>query len=371
MLAFLLFTLLLIFAVYGLTRLALKIRKNGESLFERIVCETVGWVMLATMYLGPVVFVSYTSREAGDRELRRRAELRNEYRMESMSARLKYETARDIDESESGTDKFSPEVEQRLTSFEEQWEPDLRSFNLKELHDKATDEFVKNALLNGFLRMHGVHQSDVELPEYPPVPFNDPDKSSRPYVPDRDDSVAAPLATSSDSSLSETVLALYHDAGLTDFLAPRRMGYVQDREHVAGFLSHQFGKAPQFPVKERHTDEWRVVRLELVSLLKHDTPVVYVSKNLPRMDELTNAPTRPLDEMERAALPQLRRERDVVIEHETNVIQMLGSIRANKTCLKCHSVKRGALLGAFTYELRRLKPILQPACPKTGDSPPT
>ena len=43
---------------------------------------------------------------------------------------------------------------------------------------------------------------------------------------------------------------------------------------------------------DRRFDPWLVVRLDLVSLLKHPTPRVYVSENLPAMNELQDAETR-------------------------------------------------------------------------------
>ena len=43
-----------------------------------------------------------------------------------------------------------------------------------------------------------------------------------------------------------------------------------------------------------------------MSLLVHGGQVVYVSENLPRMDRLRGAPTRPLDGFEAAALEKLR-----------------------------------------------------------------
>jgi hypothetical protein len=66
--------------------------------------------------------------------------------------------------------------------------------------------------------------------------------------------------------------------------------YVRDRDHVAGFRPHQFRRLPDAPKR------WQVERLELISLLKHDRPVAYFSNNLPKMDELRDAPTRPLDQ---------------------------------------------------------------------------
>src|SRR5258708_39906209 len=97
---------------------------------------------------------------------------------------------------------------------------------------------------------------------------------------------------------------------------------------------------------------WIVQDLELVSLLKHDEPVAYVSKNLPRMDELREAKTRPLDAFERDALEVLRRGEDLKVQNASREIRMLGSIRAVKQCLQCHEVERGDLLGAFSYRLR-------------------
>ena len=96
---------------------------------------------------------------------------------------------------------------------------------------------------------------------------------------------------------------------------------------------------------------FQLVRLELVSLLKHETPVAYVSKHLPQMDELRDAPTRPLDDFERHALDRLRSDEDLVIDDAPNRIRMVGSLRAGKDCMECHSVRRGELLGAFSYEL--------------------
>ena len=81
---------------------------------------------------------------------------------------------------------------------------------------------------------------------------------------------------------------------------------------------------------------------------------MYVLDHLPRMDQLSsdNAPTRPLDAFEIAALEQLRTKEDVVVEHKGDQYRMLGSLRAAKQCLDCHSVQRGELLGAFSYVLR-------------------
>ena len=100
-------------------------------------------------------------------------------------------------------------------------------------------------------------------------------------------------------------------------------------------------------------------RLELVSLLKHEKPAVYVSRSLPRMEDLKDVKTRALSRFEQSALKQLRDGEDVVTKASLNRIEMIGSLRATKQCQQCHDVKSGALLGAFSYELLR-DPQLDP-----------
>src|SRR5207244_854013 len=99
--------------------------------------------------------------------------------------------------------------------------------------------------------------------------------------------------------------------------------------------------------------DWRVYRLELVSLLKFDEPGVYISEYLPRMDELKDAKTRPLDAFEKKSLEELQQGEDLRVSVAGDQMRMLGSVRALKQCLKCHHAERGELLGAFSYVLRR------------------
>jgi hypothetical protein len=138
-----------------------------------------------------------------------------------------------------------------------------------------------------------------------------------------------------------------HEDNAIAFLNPLDFGYVKDREHVAGFRPHQFGRKPDAPKR------WQVERLELVGLLKYDEPVVYLSDYLPKMDELRDAPTRPLDAFEQEALTALRGGEDLMVRDGSDRMRMLGSLRAAKQCLRCHQVERGDLLGAFSYRLAR------------------
>src|SRR6185437_2554396 len=109
---------------------------------------------------------------------------------------------------------------------------------------------------------------------------------------------------------------------------------------------HQFSKQPA-PVRR-----WSLKTLDLVGLVMHDEPVAYVSANLPRMDELRRAPTRPLDAFEAAGLESLRGGEDLFVRDTPDgQRRALGAIRSGKQCLSCHEGQRGELLGAFSYTL--------------------
>jgi hypothetical protein len=153
-----------------------------------------------------------------------------------------------------------------------------------------------------------------------------------------------------EPSSIESLLGLHETGLLEGFLERSRMGYVVDRDHVAGFLPHRFIDMPPREALKQPLS-WRVARLELISLLKHKEVVAYVTEHLPQMDELQQAPTRALTTFERDALTQLRRDEDLVVQTHPQLIRMVGSVRAGNDCVKCHAVKRGELLGAFSYEL--------------------
>jgi hypothetical protein len=147
-----------------------------------------------------------------------------------------------------------------------------------------------------------------------------------------------------------------HIRSYLDFVNLEGWGYARSREEVAGFQSHHFRHRPiVYDTESEKLDDWRIVRLQLVSLLKHDTPRVYLDPELPNMEKLSseNAPTRELDDFETRALKHLQQDTDVVLKQSENTLQMLGSLRAIENCQDCHRVQKGDLLGAFSYELRR------------------
>lgn len=307
--------------------------------------------------------------------LRNLSKLRKEYPLESVSDRLAYETTAiksQTGEAGSPAVPLSPKVEERLAQTEGEvrgyhpWSSDRRAA-LSLLHSHSSTDFQ---LAQGFgpARMPSVRPYLIELPEATSIPLPAPPESA--YDPESESSVPLADAEMPDRlQPPEDQLIVLHNSGTKDFLDVERIGYVRDRDHVAGFQSHRFTKSPEMVgPRDQPQASWTVVRLELVSLLKHETPVAYISRNLPKMDELRAAPTRPLEEFERTSLERLKSDEDVVIEDRLDRIRMVGSLRASKTCLECHSVRRGELLGALTYDLvparptrRKGPPVSQPS----------
>lgn len=210
-----------------------------------------------------------------------------------------------------------------------------RSITLQRIHEQNVDLFVRSPGL-GSVRM--VRLPLGELPD-----TLRPDDLHVPQ-PNGGSSRRHAETTSEMRPLKWEFYSL-HREGILDFINAENFGHVKDRRHVAGFQSHRFSKVPE------PTDGWRVETLELVGLLLHAEPRVYVSAELPRMDQLRTAPTRPLDRFEVAGLEQLRCDEDLVAADAPGGMRLLGAIRNAKQCIQCHDGKRGDLLGAFTYTL--------------------
>jgi len=304
--------------------------------------------------------LSYTIAFAlGFGTLRQFHELRQEFPVESITPRLAYES-RDSFGAKQHLEPFhlAPDVVQRLNRFEEYSTRDeWHKWTLARLHDWTFDQFViaqgfgpvRMASIAGIHRLRKETQKPAsELISLPSAAYGE--SSSLPV-----ESISASVAGEDDVCVAEydsrqTLFSL-HDAGLEDFFKPSRMGYVRDRDHVVGFVPHRFDRVPKPGRGVGPLDPWMITRLELVGLSKHETPVAYIAEHIPQMDELRDAPTRPLDHFEQQALDRLRAAEDLVIDETTHRIRMVGALRASQNCLQCHSVKRGELLGAFTYEL--------------------
>jgi hypothetical protein len=272
------------------------------------------------------------------------ARLRLRYPYESMEARLS--PAQPVPASLA----LSPAGMQRLSRVEQGVAAETlgyREHQLQLLHEHAIDLFINSP---GFGQGRMVRPSEWSLAS----------QLRREPVP-RQPGTRAPLVWSPGEGAQSTAeldspLGGILEASIIDFVNPRGFGYVKDRRHVAGFDTHRFSRVPE------PAEHWRVQTLELVSVLLHDEPVVYVSDHLPRMEPRAGVATRPLDRFERYSLGSLRQGEDLFIAAENDGLRMVGAVRSTAQCVVCHDCRRGDLLGAFSYTLKRdARPIADQA----------
>ena len=224
------------------------------------------------------------------------------------------------------------------------WGRRSRAGALRQLHENFVGRFV-NAPGFGAGRL-GLAPGIVE-PEVDSVPLPAPATSSD------SGSRSAEFWPGPEAEGEEDLRQLHRTTHL-GFAHPYEFGYVPGFRQAAGFVPHHFrsdDRLPGYPGRWHRPRNLSIRRLELVSLLKQDEPGVYVTENFPRMDELADAPLRPLDEFEAKNLPELRDGAELRAERLGRYARMLGAIRAVDQCLGCHDAKRGDLLGAFSYEL--------------------
>ncbi len=112
------------------------------------------------------------------------------------------------------------------------------------------------------------------------------------------------------------------------------------------------GRFDHFPTDDKK-ELWKVRKVQLVGLVMHKEPVVYVTDKMPDMKEPKEVPTRALDDFEKKALEAIRGGENLKAEKRDKEIRMVGAIYAGQRCLTCHAQK-GQLLGAFSYQLERV-----------------
>jgi hypothetical protein len=296
----------------------------------------------------------------------------------SLANRLAYESQSPASDGESGPVLADGGTE-RLNAIEmvfDSHDSRARALSLQKLHSSEVAYFISRPGF-GLSRMgRSPGRERLEYGDPPPIPLMADEDSATgqssemanltvPDVPADRQVAAVP---------TQKELELFHRADQIAFTDPWSFGDVKDRNQVAGFMPHAFMYQPVVgdpansypraydPTEERgvpHSSRWKIARLELVSLLKFDQPAVYVSDHLPRMQDLADAQTRPLNTFEQQGLASLRAGDDLITQVDTNEIRMLGSLRSVKQCLECHSGRRGALLGAFSYQLRHHPPLPQ------------
>ena len=289
--------------------------------------------------------------------------LRESYPVVSLSSRLAYESpradGRDLRSTPDPPARFGPPPKgtpawAALTSSTDQaahhWERRERA--LEKIHASTVEHFV-NAPGFGVTRMGAISEWSVKSHREPaallPGTLANELPSTRPGVLR---AVPPPSAHRESKSADPLEAELWdsHQRGLGDFFDSDDFGWVIDRDHVAGFLPHRFSSNFRSAFASE-PPKWPLQRLELVSLRRFAQPMVYVTgKRLPQMDEIQNVPTRELDAFEAAALESLAKGEELLYELEGRRVLALGALRAQENCTKCHDVRRGSLLGAFSYE---------------------
>lgn len=315
-------------------------------------------------------------------------ELMQKYPIESLAERLDYERRTDSQpadlnqgnagfKSEStssgpGSEHASQEAHVSL----EEWEREFRSVDvwtrrralpaLRRAHEKVVNEFTEEEGF-GVVRSPDLpaRKEYIDIPEPPviPLPSPSPQLSAELAESDVDEDLGLESATAATAGAA---LEAAHRRSVVDFVNPLGFGDVEhsgtgkerrpDLDRVVGFQSHAFRQMPDVnSFLPNPTRQWRIVELQLVSIVKHNPPVAYRSKNLPRMDELREAATRPLDAFESSALARLRTGEELIVGETPRAIRMMGAIRALEICADCHRLNRGDLLGAFSYRLERIR----------------
>lgn len=232
--------------------------------------------------------------------------------------------------------------EKRIDKAQETYIQRDRTAGLKLIHDEAVGNFVDSWGF-GFGRMPPTREWEFENIQKLEYAHVEPDEPYPQLMPPAYTERGDPLI-----SVSYSLRSLHSKTAL-EFLRPFDFGYVRDRAHVAGFEAHgtdrNRSEYNQQMARPKATD---YEKLELVSLLMHAEPRVYVADRLPAMDALDGVPTRRLDAFEVEGLKALRRGHDLIVDDR----RMLGALRNAKQCIACHGGERGQLLGAFSYTLR-------------------
>lgn len=211
-----------------------------------------------------------------------------------------------------------------------------RTDSIEAIHDQTLEAFNRAAGF-GKIRMRVIHPlAEHFLPD-----------AIKPIL-QKLDYVTELVSTGLNSSdLKQDDIANMNYESTANFSNPAGFGYVKSRTEVAGFRPHRFSKYPDAP------KTWDVKRIDLVSLLLHDEPVVYVSNDLPRMADVGKLATRELDTFEKDGLAAIRKGDDLYIRGDQDKVRVVGAMRNFDQCIKCHGGKGGELLGAFSYVLVR------------------
>jgi hypothetical protein len=262
-------------------------------------------------------------------------QLQKKYAFESMEDRVPVPTRR---LAANPSPETLAQIDTLRKSVEIEESESNRMWMLKRLHAETMDSFVNSP---GFGFGRGPFR-----PRESNLTNRDRDGMPVPQPTD------IQISTLSETDLIEVpkaepeLLRDLHARSILDFVNPRGFGLLVNRQKVAGFQPHQFGTVPT-------ATKWKVETVDLVSLLMHAEPAVYLSNDLPRMEERGKTPTRKLNVFESAGLKAIEGGDTLYLREAPGRLLLLGAIRSADQCVKCHGGDRGDLLGAFSYRLSR------------------
>jgi hypothetical protein len=132
-----------------------------------------------------------------------------------------------------------------------------------------------------------------------------------------------------------------YEVGVHDLMGLQKAG--QPRVYPILELVAKAPEPKRYTIEELSPAARQAISLRHTLVRKLPLPTLPIS-------EEHNIPVRELDAFEQQALPLLRAGHALVKDEQSGYLRMLGAIRAQETCLKCHDdQKSGDLLGAFTY----------------------
>ena len=285
----------------------------------------------------------------------------------------------------------TPEIEASLVDVE----------NMLKTYQRATRPHFRDRVLPGLVRMHQsslkifvdlpgtgssriahlpIRKTFIELSAIDPIPFGQ-------EVDPLDLQASKDWAQDFPQEIVNRDFLKGHEISIANFANPNGFGHSLEWDrnstnlrikpkpaikNVYGFQAHGFRRVPELAINMEADDTyslfrnrtyqpppnadsttWLVERLDLVSIWLNDPPAVYITENLPNMEELGGSATRPLTRFESEALNELRQGKMLSVRSTFDTIWIMGAVRASQSCLNCHEAEKGELLGAFSYILLR------------------
>lgn len=296
-------------------------------------------LVLASIFLGHLVPFLLVVRS----DMRRYDEIREALAPLNIDERLSRpaKPAIDAEPNTNGLDELEE-------SANYHWKKNGREFHFRRLHRSQVDQFVNNPGFGVVRMVHPVRDKDFYLPHREPIP-----------QPVRHVTSQERMAIEHPVTIPVFFENLTHRKTVVEFAFPFGWGWERSPNEHLGFQPHQLGKRSRFESDMLGTwsleldDGWRIATLELIGLLAHPKPTVYMTANLPRVDEAKTAPTRDPDEFETAGLKAIAKGQELYFgkSHTEPLLRMVGGLRAAKSCVNCHGCREGELLGAFSYTL--------------------